>query len=77
MTKTLDELMAKVDFYAEGCASDLRNAVSGHDRLVVEDALRELIAERDTLKDALWKSCGDDEQMVNDYIESQRPTHQG
>ena len=23
-------------------------------------------------KDALWKACGDDEQMVNEYVDSQR-----
>ena len=28
--------------------------------------------EIDVLRNALWKACGDDEAVVNDYIESQR-----
>ena len=36
------------------------------------DVIRGLIAEVRVLLDALWKACGDDEQVVNDTIASQR-----
>jgi hypothetical protein len=41
-------------------------------RWVVE-ALQDAVSQQTMLlKNALWKACGDDEQMVNDYIDSQR-----
>ena len=41
-------------------------------RWVVE-ALQDAVSQQTVLlKNALWKACGDDEQMVNDYIDSQR-----
>lgn len=70
MTKTLDELRAMLH-------AALRKGYpikSNEHCAALESALRELITERDTLKDALWKACGDDEQSVNAYIESQQST---
>ena len=63
MTKTLDELMALSKAAHDGGTPQ---------RAALESALRELIAERDTLNEALWKACGDDGDMVFAYIESQR-----
>jgi hypothetical protein len=34
--------------------------------------LRRLHAENELLMNALWKACGDDGEVVNDIIESQR-----
>ncbi len=36
------------------------------------DELRRLHAENDLLMNALWKACGDDEEVVKATIESQR-----
>jgi hypothetical protein len=36
------------------------------------DELRRLHAENEVLMNALWKACGDDEEVVNATIESQR-----
>jgi hypothetical protein len=34
--------------------------------------LREVTAQRDEYKNALWKACGDDKEHVKSYLESQR-----
>lgn len=49
--------------------------IEGHDvirRASVLDIIQRRESELEAWKNALWKACGDDEQMVNDYIESQR-----
>lgn len=49
--------------------------IDGHDvirRDAALDIVRRQECELQVWKDALWKACGDDEQMVNDHIESQR-----
>lgn len=49
--------------------------IDGYDVIRRESAL-EMVqrqeAELQAWKDALWKACGDDEQMVNDYVDSKR-----
>lgn len=49
--------------------------IDGHDVIRRESAI-DIVQRRErelqAWKDALWKACGDDEQMVNDYVESQR-----
>jgi hypothetical protein len=49
--------------------------VKGHDVIRREAALeagQRLERELQVWKNALWKACGDDERVVNGYVESQR-----
>jgi hypothetical protein len=49
--------------------------IDGHDvirRESVLDMVQRQERELQAWKDALWKACGDDEQMVNEYVDSQR-----
>ena len=49
--------------------------IDGHDvvrRESVLDMVQRQERELQAWKDALWKACGDDEDMVNEYVESQR-----
>lgn len=53
----------------EDLVARLRGGVYGTDRI----ALCAEAADRlELLTNALWKACGDDEDMVNAYIDSQR-----
>lgn len=49
--------------------------IDGHDVIRRESALDMVQRQERELqawKNALWKACGDDENMVNEYVESQR-----
>ena len=49
--------------------------IDGHDvirRASVLDMVQRQERELQAWKDALWRACGDDEQMVNEYVDSQR-----
>jgi len=41
-------------------------------RASVLDMVQRQERELQAWKDALWRACGDDEQMVNEYVDSQR-----
>jgi len=49
--------------------------IDGKD-VIYRDSAIEIVRRRESdllaIWDALWKACGDDEQVVNDTIESQR-----
>ena len=49
--------------------------IDGHDVIRRASAL-EIVQRRErelqAWKDALWKACGDDEQMVNEYVGQER-----
>jgi len=53
-----------------GCEFELHQ-LEAFAKLVREDELARLEHNHTVLMNALWKACGDDEQMVNDTIESQ------
>jgi hypothetical protein len=57
------------------CAIGIVGKINGKDVIYRESAI-EIVRRRESelqaWKDALWKACGDDEQVVNDTVESQR-----
>ena len=56
------ERLADLLEWRAGTVEDRKNAAA---------ELRRLQHNNLVLMDALWKACGDDEEMVNGYIESQ------
>ena len=55
------------------CGHDSRR-VEGCTNCEAADLIDALYREVQGLKNALWKACGDDEETVNAYIESERAT---
>ena len=57
------------------CAIGIVGQIDGKD-VIYRDSVIEIVQRRErdlqAWKDALWKACGDDAEMVNDYVESQR-----
>ena len=60
-------MAAAADFAKAMTRSDIESKATA-----LRAAVEALAADNEALKDALWKACGDDEQMVNDYIEGAR-----